>query len=122
MIWSRLLILPNVVTGLYVFQTIFRGHEGRVRSLAIDPSGNWLATGGDDGTVRVWELHTGRQMWKVKIGDEEAVNVVRWRPGKEEVILSAAAGEDIFLMIPSPIANPEEETRGMVLTPQALGA
>ena len=29
--------------------TIFRGHEGRVRSLAIDPSGIWLASGGDDG-------------------------------------------------------------------------
>lgn len=94
-----------------VTQTTFKGHEGRVRSLAIDPSGNWLATGGDDGTVRVWELHTGRQMWKAKIGDEEAVNVVRWRPGKDEVILSAAAGEDIFLMVPPPISNPEEETR-----------
>ena len=31
--------------------TIFRGHEGRVRSLAIDPSGIWLASGGDDGYV-----------------------------------------------------------------------
>ena len=29
--------------------TIFRGHEGRVRSLAIDPSGIWLSSGGDDG-------------------------------------------------------------------------
>ena len=29
--------------------TIFRGHEGRVRSLAIDPSGRWLSSGGDDG-------------------------------------------------------------------------
>ena len=31
--------------------TLFRGHEGRVRSLSIDPSGIWLASGGDDGYV-----------------------------------------------------------------------
>src|SRR4051794_35386365 len=65
--------------------TVYRGHEGRVRSLAIDPTGRWLASGGDDGTVRIWELLSGRQVWSVKI-DEEAVNVVRWRPGKDAVI------------------------------------
>ncbi|KAI1006827.1 Ribosome biogenesis protein [Podosphaera aphanis] len=89
--------------------TLFRGHEGRVRSLSIDPSGIWLASGGDDGTVRVWELLTGRQIWKVKIGDDdEAVNIVRWRPSKDTVILSAAAGEEIFLMTPQ-IVDPRTE-------------
>ncbi|KAK3383182.1 NUC169 domain-containing protein [Lasiosphaeria ovina] len=84
-----------------VCQTIFRGHEGRVRSVSIDPSGTALATGGDDGTVRVWELLTGRQVWSVKLSSDEAVNTVRWRPSKDSFILAAAAGEDIFLMVPS---------------------
>ncbi|KAH0536411.1 Ribosome biogenesis protein erb1 [Glutinoglossum americanum] len=88
--------------------TLYRGHEGRVRSLAIDPTGTWLASGGDDGTVRIWELLSGRQIWSMKI-DDEAVNVVRWRPGKDAVIISAAAGESIFLIIP-PIVDPETET------------
>ncbi|KAE8147241.1 ribosome biogenesis protein erb1 [Aspergillus avenaceus] len=88
--------------------TVFRGHKGRVRTLAVDPSGMWLATGGDDGSVRVWELLTGRQIWNVKLGEEDPVNVVRWRPGKDAVILAAAAGDDIFLMVP-PIADPEIE-------------
>ncbi|MCJ1364595.1 Ribosome biogenesis protein erb1 [Acarospora aff. strigata] len=90
--------------------TLFRGHEGRVRSLGIDPSGTWLASGGDDGTVRIWELLTGRQIWKIKLGDEEAVNVVRWRPGKDAVILSAAVGEHVYLIVP-PHVDPESETR-----------
>ena len=42
----------------------YAGHEGRVRSVAIDPSGHWLASGGDDGTVRVWGLADGKQQWK----------------------------------------------------------
>jgi ribosome biogenesis protein ERB1 len=88
--------------------TVFRGHKGRVRTLAVDPSGLWLATGGDDGTVRVWELLTGRQLWSVKLSEEDPVNVVRWRPGKDALILAAAAGDDIFLVVP-PIVDPAIE-------------
>lgn len=88
--------------------TVFCGHEGRVRSLAVDPSGVWLASGGDDGTVRIWELLTGRQIWHIKLGEDEAVNVVRWRPGTEATVLAAATGEDVFLMVP-PIFDPEIE-------------
>lgn len=91
--------------------TLFRGHDGRVRSLAVDPSGIWLASGGDDATVKVWELLTGRQIWSVRLGKEEAVNVVRWRPGIEAAVLSAAIGEDVYLIAP-PIGDPEIETRG----------
>ncbi|KAI9691842.1 MAG: Ribosome biogenesis protein erb1 [Bathelium mastoideum] len=88
--------------------TIFRGHKGRVRSVDVDPSGNWVATAGDDGTVRVWDVLTGRQSWTVKLS-EEAVNVVRWRPGRDGFILAAAAGETIYWAIPSPLINPELE-------------
>jgi ribosome biogenesis protein ERB1 len=88
--------------------TLFRGHDGRVRSLALDPSGTWLASGGDDGTIRIWEASTGRQLWSAKIGNDEPVDVVRWRPGREATILSAAAGEDIYLIVP-PIVDPQTE-------------
>lgn len=30
--------------------------EGAVESVAVDPSGSWLVTGGGDGTVRLWDL------------------------------------------------------------------
>ncbi|KAI9880338.1 MAG: Ribosome biogenesis protein erb1 [Pleopsidium flavum] len=100
--------------------SLFRGHEGRVRSLSIDPSGIWLASGGDDGTVRIWELLTGRQIWKVKLGDEEAVNVVRWRPGKDTVVLSAAAGENLYLIVP-PNVDPEMEAASRELLDAGWG-
>ncbi|KAL8726853.1 MAG: hypothetical protein Q9181_005907 [Wetmoreana brouardii] len=100
--------------------TIFRGHEGRVRSLAVDPSGVWLASGGDDGTMRIWELLTGRQLWHVKITSEEAINVVRWRPGTDAVILSAAAGEDLYFIVP-PIISPELETHSHSILDTGFG-
>lgn len=86
----------------------FSGHEGRVRSVSIDPTGQWLASGGDDGTVRVWGLADGKQQWTVKLSSDEPVDAVRWRPGRDASILSAAVGEDIFFMVPS-FGNPELE-------------
>jgi ribosome biogenesis protein ERB1 len=95
----------------------FHGHKGRVRSLAIDPSGQYLATGGDDGTIRVWTLEPQRQIWSVDLGSEEAVNAVRWRPGKDAPIIAACAGEDVYLCIPSlgSDSSPEIEAAHAIL-------
>ena len=85
-----------------VCSCIFRGHEGRVRSLNISPDGHWLASGGDDGTVRIWAMDGGREVWRIKVGDNEAVNVVRWRPGTDACLLAVAVGETVLLIIPFP--------------------
>jgi WD40 repeat protein len=38
----------------------YKGHTHRIRSIAASPDGQWLASGSDDGTVRIWEVSTGR--------------------------------------------------------------
>ncbi|MCJ1328202.1 Ribosome biogenesis protein erb1 [Thelotrema lepadinum] len=88
---------------------IFRGHEGRVRTLSVDPSNQWLATGGDDGTVRVWEVLTGYLCWTAHLGSSETVNVVRWRPTKDTLILAAAHGETLYMLVP-PLCSPGLES------------
>lgn len=88
-------------------QTIFHGHEGRVRSVAFSPDGEWLASGGDDGTVRLWSLN-GKEEWKCKISSDEPVSAIRWRPNKDTFIFAAAAGEDIFL-VSAPVISDEVE-------------
>ena len=42
-------------------QRAFTGHTRKVNAVAIAPDGSWLATGGDDGTARIWDPATGRQ-------------------------------------------------------------
>jgi ribosome biogenesis protein ERB1 len=105
-----------------VCQTIYHGHEGRVRSVAIDPSGLFLASGGDDGVVRIWELLSGRQTWNARLSSDEAVNVVRWRPTRETMILAAAAGDEIFLIVPPlPITDEELAAASRVVLDAGFG-
>lgn len=40
---------------------VLKGHSGWVSALAVDPNGAWLASAGEDGTVRVWNPATGKQ-------------------------------------------------------------
>lgn len=88
---------------------IFRGQEGRVRSVSVDPLGIFVASGGDDGYVRIWEILTGRQVWNARLSSEEAVDAVAWRPVQEASILAAAAGEHVYLIIPFQILSPDTE-------------
>ncbi|KAF1915024.1 ribosome biogenesis protein ERB1 [Ampelomyces quisqualis] len=88
---------------------IFRGQEGRIRCVSVDPQGIFVASGGDDGYVRIWELLTGRQVWNAKLSDEEAVDTVQWRPTKDASVLAAAAGEHVYLIVPFTLLSPDIE-------------
>lgn len=85
--------------------TIFEGHEARIRTISIDPQGLWLATGSDDGSVRIWEILTGRQVHKIQLVDveenpEDHIDSLEWNPDSATGILGVVAGENIYLIVP----------------------
>lgn len=78
----------------------FSGHEGQVRSVAVDPTGTYIASGGVDGTVRIWSVETTRQVRRIRLSQSESVNVVAWRPGQGAFILGACCGDTVYFMTP----------------------
>ncbi|KAF9939978.1 Ribosome biogenesis protein erb1 [Mortierella alpina] len=83
----------------------YLGHTGRVRSISVDPSGLWLASGSDDKTVRVWEIATGRCMTTYHL--DELVTSVVWGPNKEVAVLAVTCGYKVGLILPEKIFSPE---------------
>ncbi|ODV88751.1 hypothetical protein CANCADRAFT_128035 [Tortispora caseinolytica NRRL Y-17796] len=82
--------------------------QTRIRSVAIDNRGIWLAAGCDDG-LRVFELSTGRQVRKYAYSDP--VDALQWNPVRP--ILALASGNSVYIVAPdictkeSVIANPK---------------
>lgn len=116
----------------------YRGHYGRVRAIAIDPTGQWLATGGDDMCVKVWEIETARcvRTWKISAGpaaivdtspeaddeqkkaaapapeDKEAVNKLAWNPARGKHVLACAVGRRVVLLYTGTIVGSGEAAGG----------
>ncbi|CAH9081688.1 unnamed protein product [Cuscuta epithymum] len=74
----------------------YKGHKGPVVSICTEPSGQWISSGSSDGTVRLWEVETGRciKVWEM----EEEVQLVSWNPVPSLPILAVAVGTDVYLL------------------------
>ncbi|KAG5229324.1 ribosome biogenesis protein [Salix suchowensis] len=74
----------------------YRGHKGAVMSISTEASGQWIASGSSDGTVRLWEVETCRCIKVWEFG--EVVQYVAWNPLPELPILAVTVGQDVFLL------------------------
>ena len=54
------LVVWDVHTGNCV--RVFLGHTNSVNCLAVSPDGRWLASGGEDGIICVWDIGSGRRL------------------------------------------------------------
>ncbi|CCW60429.1 unnamed protein product [Phytomonas sp. EM1] len=77
----------------------YKGHTATVRSVAVGPSGQYLATGCDDHLVRIYEVHTGRLMKRYDLG--APIQQVEFCPVKSLNLLAVAVEYSLVFIIPS---------------------
>lgn len=84
----------------------YKGHKGPVVSISTESTGQWIASGSSDGTVRIWEVETGRCIRIWELG--ESVRHVSWNPMPECPILAVCMGDDVYLLNTG-LGNAEEQ-------------
>lgn len=78
---------------------VYRGHSDLVRCLSISPEGQWLASGSDDGSVRLWEVATARCMRTVPVGG--VVRSIAWNPHPTLCLVAVAVEDSVLLLNPA---------------------
>ena len=81
---------PNTLALQYL------GHTKAVRSITVSPDGQYLVSGSDDGTVRLWEVDTClcRSIWTF----DEPVLQVAWNPNYNHHIVAVVTGKSVVLI------------------------
>ncbi|KAB0792168.1 hypothetical protein PPYR_14127 [Photinus pyralis] len=76
----------------------YEGHTDMVRTIDTDKTGQYLVSGSDDGTVKIWEINTGRCL--KTINTESVVRCVRWCPNQALSLILVASGNKVILLNP----------------------
>nr|XP_033325599.1 ribosome biogenesis protein BOP1 homolog [Megalopta genalis] len=77
---------------------VFKGHTDMVRSISIEPAGQYIASGSDDMNLKVWEIATGRCVKTVACGG--VIRSVAWCPNQSLSLIAVAADKKVLLINP----------------------
>ncbi|KAL6073145.1 Ribosome biogenesis protein 1 [Balamuthia mandrillaris] len=93
---------------------VFEGHTAKIRSISVSPSGEYIVSGSDDCTVRVWEVSTGRCYRKWKVGS--VVHAVAWNPNPDVDIIAVAVEDNKVLLMNAETGSAErwEKTQSVL--------
>ncbi len=73
------------------------GHKDRVTSAAYSPDGQWIATAGWDGTARIWDAKTGKEVRRLDVPATKSYNPahlyrILFSPDNEFVVVAQQSG------------------------------
>jgi WD40 repeat protein len=108
--------LCSLATGQVVRRC---GHDLKVNALALSPSGKLLATASDDRTVRLWDVHTGRQLARLR-GHRGAVHLLAFSPDGGTLVSASQDATALVWDVASALRLPPE--RPPALPARALEA
>ncbi len=90
-----LVVYPPHLPGLLGWTVETREHRGLVTAVALSPDNKWLATGGEDASVRVWSYPEG-ELKRVLVAHNGRVAALKWYDDSRTLV-SFGADKDIYL-------------------------
>jgi WD40 repeat protein len=82
----------DVVVPAIIIPTVIDGHTDEVGAIAYSPDGRYLASGGDDCTVKVWNVAGGRCELIFEMGISKAVMSVCFSPNGKVLVAGSVRG------------------------------
>lgn len=80
----------------------FNGHKDKVRTISVDPTGQWLVSGSDDKQIRLWEIKTARCVKVWNIGT--TIYSIEWNPNKKLSLIAFGTDKSVQFILP-PVAT-----------------
>lgn len=81
---------PEPPTQVWRYLHTFRGHAGAVNALVIAPDGRTLISGGDDKTIKIWQLGTMQFLRELPKGQKPVTKLALSSDG--QTLLSGSEG------------------------------
>jgi WD40 repeat protein len=103
--YALYLINPSE-TGFYI--PTYGSYSGNVYSVAWHPSGKYLATSGEDGTIRVWDMEAKAEIHRIEYGEYVYLHSVTWSPDGSQLVYGAPSGEAELVFVDSSEFLPSE--------------
>ncbi|XP_006609484.1 ribosome biogenesis protein BOP1 homolog [Apis dorsata] len=77
---------------------VFKGHTDMIRSITVEPMGQYIASGSDDMNLKIWEIATGRCVKTIPCGG--IIRSTAWSPNQSLSLIAVAADKKILLINP----------------------
>jgi WD40 repeat protein len=91
-----LVVNPAKLDGALSWTLETRRHRGEILTMALSHDGKLVATGGDDGTIRIWLLETGTLV-RALVGHMMYVSGLAWSPDGQTI--ASSGGYDCQLRL-----------------------
>lgn len=95
----------------------YLGHAQSVRCIDISACGQWIVSGSDDGTIRIFEIDSGREFYRHSFGKNNRIEAVQFNPMQnKQSLLSVVCKHRVFL-IPIPFISSFDDHQKFVIEP-----